>query len=123
MGCREAGVIKLVEGIAASNKALKGLAVKVTFQAKETVHTEFEPVKDALVNWLRTHGAACGALEIEYEAGESSWEEIERFWVNKSAADPAIHALLQKVGNFELCLVTPAGDNIRRIGFEHGANK
>ena len=116
-------MIKLVEGIAASNKALKGLAVRVTIQEKETVHTEFDLLKDALMNWLRTHGAACGALEIEYEAGQSSWEEIERFWVNKSAADPAIQALLQKVGNFDLCLVTPAGDNIRRIGFELGANK
>jgi hypothetical protein len=116
-------MIKLVEGVAASNKAMKGLAVKVTIQAKETVHTEFDRVKDSLMSWLRTYGAACGALEIEYEAGESSWEEIERLWVNKSAADPAIQAVLQKVGHFDLCLVTPAGDNIRRIGFELGANK
>jgi hypothetical protein len=116
-------MMKLVEGIAAGNKALKGLAVKVTIQASETVHTEFDRVKDALLDWPRTHGAACGALEIEYEAGESSWPQIEQFWVNKSAADPVIQALLKRVGNFDLCRVTPAGDNIRRIGFELGANK
>jgi len=116
-------MINLVEGIAASNKALKGLAVKVTVESGETVHTDFDRIKDALLDWLRTRGAVCGALEIEYEAGESSWPQIERFWVNRSAADPVIQALLKRVGNFDLCMVTPAGDNIRRIGFELGANK
>ena len=116
-------MIKFVEGIAASNKALKGLAVKVTIQASETVQTEFDSVKDALLGWLRTHGDGCGAFEIEYEAGESSWPQIEQFWISKSAADPVIQTLLKRVGNFDLCMVTPVGDNIRRIGFELGANK
>jgi hypothetical protein len=124
LGCKQNGMIKLVEGIAANNKGLKGLAVKVTIQARETVHTEFDCLKDALLDWLRTHGAACGALEIEYEAGESSWPEIEQFWVNKSAGDPVIQALLKRVGSFDLCMVTPDGvNNIRRIGFELGTNK
>jgi hypothetical protein len=103
-------MIKLVEGIAANNKALKGLALKVTFQPGDTVRTEFDLVQDALLDWLQTHGAACGALEIEYEADESSWRQVEQFWVDKSAADPHIQALLKRVGNFDLCMVTPTGD-------------
>jgi hypothetical protein len=116
-------MIKLIEGIAASNKNLKGLALKVTFQEGDTAHTEFDLVKDALLDWQRTHGAACGALEIEYQAHESGWAQIEQFWVNKSKTDPLIQALLQRVGYFDLCMVTPTGNKIRRIGFELGANK
>jgi hypothetical protein len=116
-------MIKLVEGIAGSNKASKGLVLKVTFQAGDTVQTEFDSVKDTLSNWLRTHGAACGALEIEYVADEPSWPRIEQFWTNTSTGDPLIQALLQRLGNFDLCMVSPAGDNIRRIDFELRANK
>ena len=123
VGLRSISMIKLVEGVAVGNKELKGLALKVTFQEGETVNTEFDGVKDALLDWQRTHGAACGALEIEYQALKSSWSQIEQFWVNKSKTDPLIQSLLQRIGNFDLCMVTPIGDNIRRIGFELGSNK
>ena len=116
-------MIKLVEGVAASNKALKGLALKVTFGEGETVQTEFYRVKDALLDWRRAHGAGCGALEIEYQADESSWPQIEQFWVNKTNTDPLIRSVFESVGNVDLCLVTPTGSNIRRIGFELGTNK
>jgi hypothetical protein len=116
-------MIRLIEGIAGSNKALKGLALKVSFQEGETVQTEFYRVKDALLDWQRAHGAACGALEIEYQADQSSWAQIEEFWGSKTKTDPLIQALFRSVGNVDLCMVTPAGSNIRRIGFELGTNK
>lgn len=116
-------MIKLVEGIAANSKALKGLAVKVTFQEDETVQTEFDRVKDALVDWQRAQGAGCGALEIEYQADESSWSQIERFWVSKTTTDPVIRHVFESVGSVDLCMVTPSGNNIRRIGFELGTNR
>jgi hypothetical protein len=116
-------MIKLVEGIAASNKSLKGLALKVTFQEGETVQTEFYRVKDALLHWQRAQGAACGALEIEYQADESSWPQIEQFWVNKASTDALIRSLFESVGSVDLCMVTPTGSKIRRIGFELGTNK
>ncbi|SRR5260221_13983650 len=116
-------MIKLVEGVAASNKALKGLGLRVTIQEGDTVVAEFDRVRHALLDWHRTHGAACGALEIEYQAHESSWPEIEQFWVNKNETDPVIQALLQQIGSIDLCMVTPTGKNIRRIEFEFGANK
>jgi hypothetical protein len=116
-------MIKLVEGIAASNKALKGLALKVSFQEGETVQTEFYGVKDALLDWQRVHGASCGALEIEYQADESRWRQIEQFWVSKTSTDPLIRSLFESVGNVNLCMVTPTGSNIRTIGFELGTNK
>jgi hypothetical protein len=116
-------MIKLVEGIAASNKALKGLALKVTFGEGETVQTEFYRVKDALLDWLRAQDAGCGALEIEYQAEESSWPQIEQFWVSKTNTDPLIRSVFKSVGNVDLCMVTPTGGNIRRIGFEMATSK
>ena len=123
MGYREANMIKLVEGIAASNKTLKGLALKVTFEEGETVETEFYRVKDALLDWQRAHGAGCGALEIEYQADESNWPQIEQFWVSKTDTDPLIRSVFECVGNVDLCIVTPTGNNTRRIGFELGTNE
>ena len=116
-------MIKLVEGIAASNKALKGLALKVTFEEGETVQTEFYRMKDALLDWQRAHGAGCGALEIQYQADESSWPQIEQFWVGKTKTDPLIRSVFESVGSVDLCMVTPSGSNIRRIAFELGTNK
>jgi hypothetical protein len=123
LGLKAAVMIKLVDGIAAGSRASRGLVVKVTFEAGDTVHTDFDIVKDTLSDWLRTHGAACGALEIEYEADASSWPQIEQFWINKTTADPLLQALLHRLGKFDLCMLSPAGDNIRRIGFELGASK
>jgi hypothetical protein len=34
-----------------------------------------------------------------------------------------LRSLLESVGNIDLCLLTPAGNSIRRIGFEMGSNK
>jgi hypothetical protein len=116
-------MIKLVEGIAASDTGLKGLALKVTFQEGETVQTEFYRVKDALLDWQRAHGAGCGALEIEYEADESSWPQIEQFWVSKTSADPLIRSLFESVGNVDLCMATPTGSNTTRIGFALGTKR
>ena len=116
-------MIKLVEGITAGNKALKGIAAKVIFQEGETMETEFCRLKDALLDWRRAHGAGCGALEIEYEADESSWPQIEQFWINKTQSDLLIRSVFESVGNVDLCMVTPAGSNIRRIGFELGTKK
>ena len=116
-------MIKLVEGISATNKALKGLALEVTFGEGETVQTEFYRVKDALLDWQRVHDTGCGALEIVYQADESSWPQIEQFWVSKTITDPLIRSVFERVGNVDLCMVTPAGNNIRRIGFELGTNK
>ena len=70
-------MIKVVEGVAASNKAQKGLAIQVTFQEGESVQSEFYRVKDALLDWQRLRGTACAALELEYQAEESAWQEIE----------------------------------------------
>ncbi|MCX6923820.1 MAG: hypothetical protein NT154_11535 [Verrucomicrobia bacterium] len=96
--------------------------MKVTFVEGETVQTEFYRVKDALLDWRRAHGTGCGALEIEYQADESSWPQIEQFWVGKTNADPLIRSVFENVGNVDLCMVTPTGSNIRRIGFELGTN-
>ncbi len=123
LDCKAAGMIKLVEGIAARSKALKGLAVRVTFQEGETVQTEFYHLKDALLDWQRAHGAGCGALEIEYQVNESSWPQIEQFWVSKTNTDPLVRSVFESVGNVDLCMVSPTGSNIRRIGFELGRNK
>jgi hypothetical protein len=116
-------MIKLVEGIVGSDKTKKGLALKVTFQEGEAIQTEFYQVKDALLAWQRAHGASCGALEIEYQADETNWPYIEEFWLTKTSTDLLIRSLFENVGNVDLCMVTPAGNNIRRISFEVGANK
>jgi hypothetical protein len=113
-------MIKVIEGKSASNKALKGLAVTVTFQAGENVQTEFGAVKEALLNWWRSHGEACAALELEYRAGEDSWSQIEQFWVARLDTDESIRSLFEKLGDVDLCLLNPTGNNIKRIGFELG---
>lgn len=116
-------MIKVVEGRAASHESLKGLAVTITFHAGENVQTEFIGVKEALMDWRRYHGEACAALELEYEAEATSWPQIEHYWANKVATDPLIRSLFESLASVELCLVTPAGNDIKRIGFEVGRNK
>jgi hypothetical protein len=116
-------MIKVVEGVAASNKALKGLAVTVSFQAGENVQSEFYRVKDALLDWQRLRGAACAALELEYQAEEPIWSQIEQFWLAKLDTDRLVRSLFETIGKVDLCLVTQAGRNIKRIGFELGRNE
>jgi len=116
-------VIKIVEGLAASNKALKGLAVAVSFQPGENVQSEFYRVKDALLDWKRLRGGACAALEIEYQAEESIWIEIEQFLLAKLQTDQLIRSVFEAIGNVELCLITQTGSSIKRIGFELGRNE
>ena len=113
-------MIKVVEGVTASNKALKGLAVTVSFQEGESVQSEFYPVKEALLDWHGLYGEACGALELEYLADEPLWQEIEDFWMAKLEADQFTRSLFEAVGNVELWLTTQAGRNIKKIGFELG---
>ena len=120
MGRGALSMVKIVRGLAASNKALKGLAVTVTFQGGESVQTEFYSVKDALLDWQRAQGQACAALELEYIAEESSWQQIEAFWLARIDRDHLIRSLFESVGKVELCLVAPAGNNIKKIGFELG---
>ena len=116
-------MVKIVRGLAASNKALKGLAVTVTFQGGDSVQTEFYSVKDALLDWQRTQDQSCAALELEYIAEESSWQQIEAFWLARIDRDNLIRSLFESVGKVELCLVAPAGRNIKKIGFELGGNE
>ena len=123
LGRSAACMIRIVEGLAASNKGRKGLAVTVTFQEGESVETEFYPVKDALLDWRRSRGEHCAALELEYQTEESSWQQIEEFWVTKTDTDWIIRSLFESVGKVDLRLVTPTGSKIKRIGFEVGRNK
>ncbi len=71
-------MVKIVEGVIASNKALKDLCVTISFQAGKSVQSEFHPVKDALLEWQRLRGDACVKLEIEYEAEEAIWHPSGR---------------------------------------------
>ena len=120
LGRRTARMIQVVEGVAASDKAKKGLAIKVSFQEGESVQSEFYRVKDALLDWQRLRGEACAALELEYQAEQSIWDQVEQFWLAKIDTDRLIRSLFEAVGNVDVCLVTPSGGSIKRIGFELG---
>jgi hypothetical protein len=113
-------MLKVVEALVAGVKVRKGLAVSVTFQDGEDVRSEFYQVKDALLSWQRSRGEACGVVELEYQADESSWEQIEAFWLAKVDRDQLIRSFFVSVGKVVLCLVTPAGNKIKQIGFELG---
>jgi hypothetical protein len=123
LGSNTPRMIKVVEGVAGSNKALKGLAVAVSFQAGENVQSEFYQVKDALLDWQHLRGEACAALELEYQADESIWNQIEQFWLAKIETDLLIRSLFATIGRVELCLITQNRSGIKRIGFELGKNE
>lgn len=116
-------MIKLIEGIAAGNTGKKALAIKVILQNDELLQTEFYQIKDSLLAWNRVHGSNCGGLEIEYQADETIWPQIEQFWIERASMDPLIRSLFENVGHIDLCMMTPEGRNVRTIGFEVGANK
>ncbi len=58
-----------------SGQGLEGLAVTISFQEGESVQPEFYRVKDALLDWKRSRGEPCGALELEYQADKSCWPQ------------------------------------------------
>ena len=113
-------VVTITEGVAARDKSLYGLAVSVVLREDETPEKDFYEIKDALLKWQHLRGAGCGALSIEYQVVESQRSEVEDFWKAKFFEDRSIRPLLECIGKIELSLITPAGRNIRKVGFEFG---
>ena len=78
--------------------------------------------KDALLEWERTHGKTAASISLEYRTPDSIRQQIEDFWLAKIAGDSLIRTVFASVGEVELCLMTPDGRNIRKIGFQLGSS-
>ncbi len=115
-------MIKVMEALVAGDETRKGLAVSVAFKGAENVESEFNAVKDSFLDWQRSRGKNCEEVELEYQVDESTWDQIEAFWVAKLNEDHLIGSFFASVGVVVLSLVTPAGNKIKRIGFELGRN-
>ena len=100
---------------------MHGLAISVVLRDGETVESDFYEIKDALLDWERTHGKTAASISIEYRTPDSSRQQIEDFWLAKIDRDCLIRTVFSSVGEVELCLMTPEGRNIRQIAFELGS--
>ena len=111
-------MVTITEGLTGRDKALYGLAISVALREGETLQSEFYQIKDALLNWQRSRGAACGALNMEYQVAESSRQQVEDFWAAKLESDHLLRSVFANLGEVELSLSTPDGRNTKNIGFE-----
>jgi hypothetical protein len=114
-------MVQITQASVARNKALRGLAVSVILREGETVESDFFEIKDALLDWERTHGKTAASISMEYRTPDSSRQQIENFWLAKIESDPLIRRVFVSVGEVGLCLITEDGRNIRQIGFELGS--
>jgi hypothetical protein len=110
-------MVQIHEASVAGDKTLRGLAVSVSLREDETVESDFYQIKDALLNWSRTHGKTAGAVSIEYRVPASSRQQIEDFWLARIHNDHLIQTMFSNV-KVTLCLMNPDGKEIRQIGFE-----
>ncbi len=72
-------MVTLTEGLTGRDKALYGLAISVALSGRERLQSEFYQIKDALLDWQRSRGAACGALNMEYQVAESRRQQVVDF--------------------------------------------
>jgi hypothetical protein len=113
-------MVQITEALVAQDKAARGLAVSVSLGDDETVETDFYPIKDALLQWKRTHGKAASSVLIEYRTPDSSRQQIEDFWLGKIDNDHFIRELFFGIREVTLCIMNRDGRDIRQIGFELG---
>ena len=111
-------MVTITEGSAGRDKGAYGLAVSVALAEHESLESDFYQIKDALLEWQRSRGRACGALSIEYQVAESSRHQVEGFWLAKINKDHLIRSVLGSIHDVELSLITPDGRSIKKIGFE-----
>ncbi len=111
-------MVTITEGLTGRDKALYGLAISVALREGESLQSEFYQIKDALLDWQRSRGAACGALNMEYQVAESSRQQVVDFWAAKIENDHLLRSIFAKIGEVGLSLSAPDGRNIKKIGFE-----
>src|ERR1041385_554352 len=113
-------MVTITEASVAGDKALRGLAVLVSLRNGETVESDFYQIKDAMLDWKRTHAATATNMLIEYHAPQSSWQAIEDFWHARIDSDHLVRSVFFSVREVTLCLMSPDGRDIRQVGFELG---
>jgi hypothetical protein len=80
-------MVEITQASVARDKALRGLAVSVVLRDGETVESDFHEIKDALLEWERTHAKSAASISLEYRTPDSSWQQIEDFWLAKIESD------------------------------------
>ena len=111
-------MITVTEGLMVRGKAPYGLVISVALREGESLQSEFYQIKDALLDWQRSRGAACGALNMEYQVAESSRQQVVDFWHARIENDHLIQSVFANIGEVELSLSTPDGRNTKKVGFE-----
>ena len=116
----DARMVQITEASVAGDNALRGLSASVSLRDGEVVESGFYHIKDAMLDWKRTHGATAATMLIEYHAPKSSWKEIEDFWHARIDSDHLVRSVFFSVREVTLCLMSPDGREIRQVGFELG---
>lgn len=113
-------MVTITETSVAGDKSLRGLAASVSLGDGETAQSDFYQIKDAILDWKRTHGATATNMLIEYHAPKSNWQAIEDFWHARIDGDQLVRSVFFSIRGVTLSLMTPDGSEIRQVGFELG---
>jgi len=95
-------MVTITEGLTVRGKAPYGLVISVALREGESLQSEFYQIKDALLGWQRSRGAACGALNMEYQVAESSRQQVVDFWHARIENDHLIRSVFANIGEVEL---------------------
>lgn len=113
-------MIRVVETLAAQEEAPNRLSVSVVVAEGERRAAEFIRVKDALLEWQRSGRAARGALDIDIHTEESlSSVTLNEFMNVVSERDAQISEFYRDLKEAIICMVSPSGKRIKKIGFAH----
>lgn len=113
-------MVTITEASVAEDKALRGLAVSVSLRDGETAESDFYQIKDAMLDWKRTHGTIATNMLVEYCAPQSSWQAIEDFWHARIDSDHLVRSVFFSVREVTLCLMSSDCKDIRQVNFEFG---
>ena len=113
-------MVKILERFEADHSAPSHLSVSVAIREGENAVTEFARVKGALLQWQGLRDTGPDTLAIEIETEEAQRHETLNLFLNiVSETDPLIDRFYKSVKEAEICLVSPSGKRIKKVGFSH----
>ena len=116
-------MVKVVETLGTGIKSLNRLSISVALGAGENASAEFSRVKDALLEWQKSGHAAAGALAIEIGTEEPNSRAVLNTFMNiVSSKERLIHEFYRSLREAEICVVSPGGKRIKKLGFAHKAS-
>ncbi len=113
-------MVKVVETLDTKAKSPSRLSISVAFGAGENASAEFSRVKEAILEWQKSGRAASGTLAIEIRAEESDSQGVLNAFLNTvSSNERLIHQIYRSLREAEICVVSPGGKRIKKLGFAH----